>query len=143
MHSPHLSNVLFVKHSLHPSNVTLCSHETGAARVGVSTGAVVIGVTTGAAKPSPKAGHGGLRRCWNTLSLGCIANNANNCLPDFWSTYQKNLIRLARRPRFQLGSRAHPRLLQQQPCPFIHAGAVALIRDLLMIGFFADIDYAF
>ncbi|KAL4382379.1 hypothetical protein AHAS_Ahas04G0227600 [Arachis hypogaea] len=119
MHSSHPSNALFVKHSLHPSNVTLRSHETGAA---------VIGVSTGAAKPSLKIGHGGLHCRRNTLSLGCIANNANNYLPDFWSTCQTNLICLAWQPRFQLGSRAHPRLLQQP----MHLHRLRLLRLTLL-----------
>ncbi|XLS90904.1 hypothetical protein HN51_066912, partial [Arachis hypogaea] len=80
---PYPSNELSVKHSLHPSNVTLRSHETGAAGVEVSTDSAVIGITTGAAKPSLKADHGGLHRRRNTLSLSYIANNPYTRLLDF------------------------------------------------------------
>ncbi|XLS90902.1 hypothetical protein HN51_066910 [Arachis hypogaea] len=108
MRFPHPSNELSVKHSLHPLNVTLQSHETGTAGVRVSTDAAVIGITTGVAKPSLKADHGGLHHHQNTLSLSYIANNPYTRLLDFRSTCQMDLICLARQSRFQLGFRAHP-----------------------------------
>ncbi|XLR20154.1 hypothetical protein S83_048066, partial [Arachis hypogaea] len=76
-----------------PSNLTLHSHETGVARIGVCTGAAGIEVTTGAAMPSLEVVHGSLHRRRNPLCLGYTAINANTRLPDFWSTYQIDLFR--------------------------------------------------
>ncbi|RYR60883.1 hypothetical protein Ahy_A04g017964 [Arachis hypogaea] len=111
-------------HSSHPSNALFVKHSLHPSNVTLrshETGAAVIGVSTGAAKPSLKIVP--VRR----ISFVWLGSPVSNLVLEPILGYYSS------RCTCKLG----------RHCPFIHAGAVALIRDLLMIGFSADIGYAF